>query len=421
MTYRWLNFFFHFSGYVFDLKQRIFNNESLIKTVFLSIWLVLVEIGFAIISLPMYLLVAPYKVQEDGTVFPSKNKVKIELQTYAMRRKISLATILSAGGLFLFKVILLAAVSLYLFGVQTLLAATQNWTFDTSSDYTYDSAKIEVTGGVARLKDLGNTTTGSTTNSGFDTGSTGWTYADWLNGGGAAGTYQSSGGNPGGYVRVTLNPGANKTTAGLWRQSFTTTVNNPDTATLNLDWSSITYSVPASPTSYKLYAFIDTVSGNPTLGTEVWSSPEITNTTSWASVATIDITSKVATAGTYYLKIAARSVTPGTSGTYNTVAGFDNVIVNWSKTTHSYDTSQPTVKPNSSLTMNKTVSWNVFTETATKNGGEIYYQLSSDNGTTWKYWNGSAWVTSTPTNYNTATVINTNIATFSTSSNQILW
>ncbi|HAV43218.1 TPA: hypothetical protein DCX15_04310, partial [bacterium] len=34
-------------------------------------------------------------------------------------------------------------------------AATINWPFTTASDYTYDPAKIEVTGGVARLKALG--------------------------------------------------------------------------------------------------------------------------------------------------------------------------------------------------------------------------------------------------------------------------
>ncbi len=57
-------------------------------------------------------------------------------------------------------------------------------------------------------------------------------------------------------------------------------------------------------------------------------------------------------------------------------------------------------------------AWLGFTETATKNGGEIYYQLSDDNGATWYYWDGSAWSPAGATNYNTATVINDNLWQF---------
>jgi len=55
-------------------------------------------------------------------------------------------------GIFLSKLVLIAIVSLYLLGGQPILAATQNWTFDTPANYTYDSAKIEVTGGQVQLK-----------------------------------------------------------------------------------------------------------------------------------------------------------------------------------------------------------------------------------------------------------------------------
>jgi len=63
-----------------------------------------------------------------------------------------------------------------------------------------------------------------------------------------------------------------------------------------------------------------------------------------------------------------------------------------------------------------------FTETATKNGGEIKYQISNDNGTTW-YWYNSGWTT-TSTGYteaNTADDINSNIATFPVGSGQFLF
>jgi len=421
MTKRWLNLFFRFSGFIFLLKQKIVKPSSWVKVLPFVILLVLLEIIFALISLPMYLLVAPSKLQESGNIFPSKDKDFSQFKNYVIRRKISLVTTLGAGGIFLLKVILIGAVSFYLLGAQQLLAAARDWDLNSAGDYTTSSSSVEFVGGVARLKDLGSTASGTNSNSGFDSNSTGWTYADWLNAGNAAGTYSSTGGNPGGYIKITLNPSQSKTTAGLWRQAFTTTVNNPDSATLNLDWSSITYSVPTAPTTYKLYAFIDTASGNPILGTEVWSSPEIIGTTSWASVANIDISSKISTAGTYYLKIAAYSVTPSTKGRYNTVVGFDNVVVNWSKTTHIFDSSKPTITPTSSLVMNKTVSWNSFAETAVKNGGEVYYQLSSDDGANWQYWNGASWATAGAGNYNIASDINSNIATFTTSSNKIKW
>ncbi|NCN07569.1 hypothetical protein GW933_02635 [Candidatus Falkowbacteria bacterium] len=383
------------------------------------------ELGFAIISLPMYFIVSPKKVQEKGFIFSineeKENNKESIIWAYTARRRISLTTGFGAGTFIILKVLLIIFTSFYLLGGQALLAATENWAFDSAEDYTYDSAKIEVVGGVAQLKNIGATTSGATTNSGFDSDATGWTYADWLNNPGASGAYYSTGGNPDGNIEITLSSAKNKTTAGLYRQSFITTINSPDTATLNFDWSSISYSVPAALDTYQLYVFIDTTSGNPTLGQEVWSSGEISNITPWASSATIDIASKLPIAGTYYLKIVAYHDTPGDNGKYTTVAGFDNVIVNWSKTTVSYASDKPTINPTTSLFNELVTIWDSFIETATKNGGEIYYQLSNDDGATWQYYDGSAWTTAGETNYNTASVVNSNIATFDVTNHKIRW
>jgi hypothetical protein len=47
----------------------------------------------------------------------------------------------------------------------------------------------------------------------------------------------------------------------------------------------------------------------------------------------------------------------------------------------------------------------------------VNYQLSVD-GAAWKYWNGSAWaMVSGGTDYNTAAVVNTNIAAFASTFN----
>lgn len=56
------------------------------------------------------------------------------------------------------------------------------------------------------------------------------------------------------------------------------------------------------------------------------------------------------------------------------------------------------------------------------NGGSIGYRLSSDGGTTWKYYSGGAWATSASTaQTSSAATVNTNIGTFPVASGGILW
>jgi hypothetical protein len=427
-----LNLFFRFSGYTFKLKQKIVGVDNWLLIIPYSLLLIVSELGFMLISLPVYLLVPPSKIQEEGFLFPKKIKDESEVKVYALRRKITLTTFIGAGSLFLLKVLFIGITSFYLLGIQQLLADNQDWTFSTPSDYTYATSTVEITGGVAQLKDLGGLIASSTINSGFDTALLpGWTFAQWLktpsSNATVAGNRVTPGGTPGAYANIALTATKDgRTMAGYYEQSFTTSVATPDTATLNLNWSSITYTAPTVPTTYKVYAFIETTSGIPgATSTAVWSSSEIRSTTTWASSTPINIASKIPTAGTYYVKMAAYVISSGptsNSNTHNYTTGFDNVIVNWSKTTHSYSTAKPTTTPITSLSVPKAVSWNSFAETATKNGGEIYYQLSTDNGSNWKYWDGLVWATTTSiTNYNTASIINTNLNSFATSSNQIKW
>ncbi|EKD49781.1 MAG: PKD protein [uncultured bacterium] len=86
-----------------------------------------------------------------------------------------------------------------------------------------------------------------------------------------------------------------------------------------------------------------------------------------------------------------------------------------------YYTSSPTVRPTSALSVSNLYSWDSFTETATKNGGSINYQLSDDGGSTWKYWSGSTWASAGASDYNSASVVNTNIGSFPTSAKQIMF
>ncbi len=77
-----------------------------------------------------------------------------------------------------------------------------------------------------------------------------------------------------------------------------------------------------------------------------------------------------------------------------------------------YSTAVPTVQPKASESLTFT-SLSGFTESATKNGGEIKYIISNDDGASWQYYN-SGWATANGTysQTNIATDINTNIGTF---------
>lgn len=67
-------------------------------------------------------------------------------------------------------------------------------------------------------------------------------------------------------------------------------------------------------------------------------------------------------------------------------------------------------------------SWSAFNTSETANGGTITYRLSIDGGTTWKYWNVSAWATSSNTTQaNDRATINTNISTLAAGPGGIVW
>lgn len=86
-----------------------------------------------------------------------------------------------------------------------------------------------------------------------------------------------------------------------------------------------------------------------------------------------------------------------------------------------YATDLPTITPNNSFSPVAVSSWKNFTESATKNGGEVYYQISNDDGSTWNYWNGTAWVIAGAGNYNTAADIDTNILSFALGTRSFKW
>jgi len=279
--------------------------------------------------------------------------------------------------------------------------------YTTSINYNFDSAKIEVVGGAAQLKGTGAPASGQTTNSGFDTGITGWVFASYGQNISQTGSYQASGGNPGGYIRINLPKSNNKQSGAYYYQGFTTTAANP-TSTLSFNWQVTAYQT--TPTSFHLYAWIDNAAtGTPV--TQVWDSGNITSTTAWSGTVNINVASFITTPGTYYLKVGGFIDTnSGNKGPFT--FGYDNVLLGWSGTSTSYPSDSPTIYPNTSFTPASVTGWTSFSATEIPNGGSVGYQLSDNDGTTWKYYNGG-WVTATlPTHYNTAATVNTNIVTF---------
>lgn len=88
---------------------------------------------------------------------------------------------------------------------------------------------------------------------------------------------------------------------------------------------------------------------------------------------------------------------------------------------YKYSTDKPTIKPSTSWDIIGLNQFSGFTESlGGGNQGDIAYQLSDDDGVSWKYWNGSAWVVAT-TQYNDVGTVHANIDTFPIANEKILF
>ncbi|MFH1790266.1 MAG: LamG-like jellyroll fold domain-containing protein [bacterium] len=102
-------------------------------------------------------------------------------------------------------------------------------------------------------------------------------------------------------------------------------------------------------------------------------------------------------------------------------AKLDNVNIGVQRSVSGYPMDSPTINPMFSLILSDISSWASF-EHITSGTGSVFYQLSSDNGSTWQYWSGSSWTTaSLPAHYNIASTVNSNITSFTTSTGQIMF
>ncbi len=219
---------------------------------------------------------------------------------------------------------------------------------------------------------------------------------------------------------------------------------------VNGSWSGGTIETVPTMTAYKgkLYAGTGTTGNSDANVWSVGNNTYLESTTSsftnnWYHFA---VTSDVATAKLYINGAeeasASTAATPDNSLALLIGSNFGNASsgdgqgyfngaideVRISNTARSSFTSKPYSNSRQAVTLNDAVrtegvnNWDNFTSTETTNGGTVTYRLSSDNGSSWKYWNGSSWATSNSTaDSNSVSTIDSNISTFPVTFNGIKW
>ncbi|MCK4757769.1 MAG: S8 family serine peptidase, partial [Thermoplasmata archaeon] len=195
--------------------------------------------------------------------------------------------------------------------------------------------------------------TGSTLNPDFTTDTANWAFSMWedTGSGTVSGSWNGAAGNPPGsadivFTAATTGGTSEQTYSGYWEQAFTTGL-VPSSATLDFDWSCL--DIGAGDRNMAAYVFIDTISGAPTLGSEIWTSGTITSTSSWAAV-NIDVSGVVNADTTYYLKLAFRDTNLEKNEGQRQLA-FDNAEVTWDSPSptftmeYDYGDTQSSVSP----------------------------------------------------------------------------
>ena len=337
--------------------------------------------------------------------------------------------------------------------LKPVIAADNDWPFTAGGNYTYDGGKIEVTGGVAKLKGVavdphcwyhlnaaaGATVTDSSTN-GRDGTATNMEDADWvaakLNNG-----LRFDGTNE--YVDCGTIAQFERTTSfsiECWAKTSTVSrmiMSNSNgtkgwelyiaaagTAffSLNNNISGGNRITRYSTTGIAAGAWVHivvTYDGSSTLaGTNMYINGSLDNGSGTDALSATTVSGTILAlgrrgSGTLYYNgdldevvIYEKELTSTeVSGRYNSASGTETMTV------EDYDTSNPDILTNTGLAF--TSALDTFTETATKPGSdEIKYVVSSDNGASYEYYSGG-WVASDSSyaQANTASDVDSNIST----------
>ncbi len=407
MKQKWLNVLLRLSGVISKYKNKL-ATASGAGIIAIGLWVLILECANFVVSLPTYFFISP----KD---FSNKND---EIAAYRLRRKVSLSVIGTIVLAVLLKVGVAALITAGLFSHGSRAHAdTISWDFNNPVAYLYDASKIQVTDGMAILKANPLALTQPTIE--------------------AADTAISLPPTTG-TVEATANtvPSATSTDTSVQTSigstSVTTETNSSgplQDANAGIDVNTGSAPVetsPLAPVIQTAEATVNTSTPAPT-STSV-PAPVETAPTAPSSGGLLNYIKSMynflSLRGVHPTKQSAFSINrlprqsqnlPPRNDRQSTVSGTTKYV----RVAHAAEqTCTATVQPLVPLAPLNLQNWTGFSDAVT--GGTTDYQLSSDGGITWQYWNGSAWETADSTNYNDASTINEHIPSFPTTTSSIL-
>ncbi len=163
---------------------------------------------------------------------------------------------------------------------------------------------------------------GQNGNPDFASGTANWSFLP-LYGSSTTGTYVGTGGNPGGYVQMTVPAGSN--VGGEWVQAVQLHGSAPFAAEVHLD---LRLSLTGAPLRGGVFLALEPTATGLDLSNAsvVWTNLTAANTdTGWIPTDRLDVSSLLADPGTYYLKVAFIA----SSNVGTTRVSFDNIHLGW--------------------------------------------------------------------------------------------
>jgi hypothetical protein len=336
--------------------------------------------------------------------------------------------------------------------LKILSGSDYTWPFTTPADYTYDAAKIQIVAGIVTLIGISgiyaqyhlNESSGTAMadssgygRNGTTVGSPSWVAAKLNNGLQLTGTQYGNLGDIASFERT------DPFSVELWiktTDSSGTLIGRRDAGAPYRGWdimysAGVLYFYFANTTVSNMIAvnttftiddnawhhIVVTYSGSSLAsGVKIYcDGANKTITTQYNSLSATTITTSICNLG-------ARSNSNHENGTYDEVIIYNREITATEVTSRynsgtgtesgGYNTGNPTIVGNTGFVF--AANMNQFLETATiPSGTGIKYHVSSDNGSTWKYWTGSAWAVTDDsyTQANVAADINTNIGSLAAS------
>lgn len=365
MRKRWLNLILRLSTLIHFEKQKILE-AGIGKTIAMGIVIMFLELVLLLVSFPTYFFITFDRVQT------SKTKIRQEIQRYRLRRKITLLALLIGLGIWLIKILILGFIAFYTSEVYSVSSVTTGWNFNDPKAYIYETDKVQIVNGIVVVKGQGSGIS--------DQGS----ENDQLD------------------VDQTTNEAIDSTedTASSTQQTETTDSADDADNQVDQDNSTLTEAAPSSEA-----AGDKTVEEQNDQGVD-------------SAVISVDaISDSVMEESSAVPESAPAPEAPVAEPTsfYNFLVptAFANISESEDDELKKKDTKcMATLQPVESITVSDLRVWTGFTEVANKGDGEIYYQLSDDDGLTWYYFNGS-WQTAGESDYTLASVINSNMRSFS--------